>query len=539
MTRPSPVHLAAFLLAVIAVLAGASLAKGGLYAESYEGDTLHLLGIVLREAQGQWPHLDFQTPIGVLATTPIALFVWLGAGVGHAFLYAQILVAALALPAVWWVSVTRFRGAFAYAFGGLTLGLILALVFGGADPAISMSMHYNRWAWAAAFLAVAVALLPPDEDLRSPAVDGVVIGAALAALLLVKMTYFAAFLPPVAVALLGHRAFRTIAAATLTGLAIAAAVTVVAGPAFWLAYVGDLLAVLTSEVRPKGIDALATALSSPQSLGPSAVLIASVILLRQADLKFEGVVLLLLAPAFFYVTYQNFGNDPTWTWFLGLLLLRLRSAHGPRGETGVDARQPIVIAAILSFAFAAPSVINVVVSPLRHLGADPAEYVPLLPGSGAHTDLQLPASRLIAVNAIVALDGPGAPFAGDTTPAGRKYSATFNGETWPDCEIDNGFTAVFATISNDLKASGLVDGKTLMAADLLSPYWLYGAGTPLPGAAPWYYGGLPGWDAADYLLVPLCPVSLPGRKLILDEVTATGTPLTEVRRNELYVLYAK
>ncbi|MEZ5722485.1 MAG: hypothetical protein R3D59_13215 [Paracoccaceae bacterium] len=35
-----------------AVLAGATLAKGGLYFDTYEGDTLHLLDIVLREARG-------------------------------------------------------------------------------------------------------------------------------------------------------------------------------------------------------------------------------------------------------------------------------------------------------------------------------------------------------------------------------------------------------------------------------------------------------------------------------------------------------
>ncbi|MEZ5768654.1 MAG: hypothetical protein R3D80_14050 [Paracoccaceae bacterium] len=39
-------------------------------------------------------------------------------------------------------------------------GSALALVYGGTDPAISMSMHYNRWAWAAAFVAVALAVLP-------------------------------------------------------------------------------------------------------------------------------------------------------------------------------------------------------------------------------------------------------------------------------------------------------------------------------------------------------------------------------------------
>ncbi|MEZ5722483.1 MAG: hypothetical protein R3D59_13205 [Paracoccaceae bacterium] len=89
-------------------------------------------------------------------------------------------------------------------------------------------------------------------------------------------------------------------------------------------------------------------MNSPERLGASIVLLASVMLLRQADRKLEGFVLLLLAPAFFYVTFQNFGNDPKWTWFLGLVLLRLRPAHEVRGEFGYDTRQPIFIAAVLS-----------------------------------------------------------------------------------------------------------------------------------------------------------------------------------------------
>ncbi|MEZ5768655.1 MAG: hypothetical protein R3D80_14055 [Paracoccaceae bacterium] len=70
--------------------------------------------------------------------------------------------------------------------------------------------------------------------------DGVIVGAALAALALLKVTYFIAFLPAIAVALIGHRG-RTIAAAAATGLAIAAALTLLAGPGFWPAYIGDLL----------------------------------------------------------------------------------------------------------------------------------------------------------------------------------------------------------------------------------------------------------------------------------------------------------
>ena len=147
--------------------------------------------------------------------------------------------------------------------------------------------------------------------------------------------------------------------------------------------------------------------------------------------------------------------------------------------------------------------------------------------------------RAMRIDAMVALDTPGQPFAASHDPALRAQDVTFNGEVWPACQVELGTIAWFEALSDDLKASGLTVGKTLLPADILASFWLYGAAEPLPGAAPWYYGGLPGWAAADYLLVPLCPLSLGVRKLILDEVTETGAKLTEVRRNDFYVLFAK
>ncbi|MCB1357425.1 MAG: hypothetical protein KDK53_13310 [Maritimibacter sp.] len=540
MTRPSPALLAAFLVAVTAALAGVSLAKGGLYIGKHEGDTLHLLQIVLREARGQWPHLDFQSPLGVLATAPIALFVRLGAGVGHAILYAQALAAVVALPAIWWVAASRFKGASAFLFGALVLVLILALVHGEADRSVSISMHYNRWAWALAFLAIAAAVLPGAEDMRAPVADGLVIGGAFALMALIKITYFGAFLVPVAVALLGRRSWATIAVALLTGLVIALIFTILAGtPTFWLAYLRDLLTVMASDVRPKPSLPLKAVIGAPAYMGGSLVLLAGVVLLRQSGRTLEGLVLLLLVPGFFYVTYQNFRNDPQWLWLLGFLLYALRPERERLIAGGLEARQALLVASVAAAAFAAPSVFNLAYSPFRHLVADPARFVPMLPGSGPHTDLQTPRIRALRVDAKIAMDGPGQPFAAYYDPELRDYQLTFGGETWADCQTELGTVAWYESLAADLKASGLLEGKSLFAADILSSFWLYGAGEPLPGAAPWYYGGLPGWEAADYLLVPICPMSIAVRKLVLDEVIASGTPLTEVRRNDTYVLYAK
>ncbi|GGD39743.1 hypothetical protein [Sinisalibacter lacisalsi] len=532
--------LGLFLLAVLAVLAGATLAKGGFYIGKHEGDTLHLLQIVLREAQGQWPHLDFQTPIGVLATAPIALFVKLGFGAGMAILLAQVLVAAIALPAIWRVAESRFPAPWAYIFGGFTLVLILALVHGATERSVSISMHYNRWAWAAAYLAIATAMIAPRPGRAAPTADGLVIGVALAFLALVKVTYFAAFALPVAVALIGRRDWRALVVTLLAGLAVALAVTLMAGtPLFWLAYLRDLATVAGSEVRPQPGLPFAAILGAPAYMGGSLALIFGVIFLRQAGRRLEGLVLLLLVPGFFYVQFQNYGNDPQWLGLLGLLLVTLKPAHSVTNALGWDVTKGLGLLAAAVFAFAAPSAFNLAYSPFRHLVKDVSTHTPVLPGSGIHEDLRTARVRALRVDARQALDGPGSPFAAYFDASLRPTRTEWNGETWPDCMVENGLIAWHEAIAADLLASGLAEGKTAFAADVLSGFWIFGAFEPLPGASPWYYGGLPGFEAADYLIVPRCPVSTKVRGLVFDAVDAAGTSLTEVRRNDMYVLYAK
>ena len=192
-----------------------------------------------------------------------------------------------------------------------------------------------------------------------------------------------------------------------------------------------------------------------------------------------------------------------------------------------------------AFAFAAPSAINLAYSPFRHLTVDPDEHAPLLPGSGIHEDLQTASLRAKRLDGKIALDGPDSPFAAVTDPELRTDVTEWRGETWPGCSVELGMVAWFSAMTADLKASGLAGGKTVFAADILSSYWLYGAFEPLPGASPWYYGGLPGFDNADYLIVPLCPLSTKVRKQILEAVEESGAALTEVRRTEMYVLFER
>lgn len=538
MSRSNPIALLGLLLAVLAALGGAALIKGGFYVGRHEGDTLHMIDIVLRMAEGERPHRDFMTPIGALSFAPIVLFVKAGLGIGMATLAAQVLVAACLLPMVWWVAMTRLSARLAAFFGVTVLILVLALVHGEALQAVSISMHYNRWAWAIAFVAIVAATLPPVHP-KNAVVDGLIIGLCMAALVMIKVTYFAAFTPAVLAGLWLGGQRRALAVALVTGLAVAAGLTLWLGGDYWTAYVADLMTVRASDVRgAPGLD-FNGVVGAPQYLMGSLVMIGSVILLRQAGVRVGGLVALLLMPAFFYVTFQNFGNDPQWLLLLPVLLLSLRPSGDIKNAFGWPLRGALGIAAAMALAIEAPSFVNLAYSPFRHLRLAEEDYSPLLPRGGLHSDFQTAKIRALRVDARVGLDGDGMAFAAYREGAGRDEASSFQGETFPFCTTELGVPAFYDTIAQDLEGAGF-GGKRVFAADLFTFFHLYGNFPALENGAPWYYGGLPGYASADLLLLPVCPMAQDVQQMILKAVSGdTETKWTEVRRTPIYVLFER
>jgi len=533
MKRASSAPLAIWLAAVLALFGGISLLKGGFYLGKHEGDTLHLAELVLRMAGGEWPHLDMMTPIGVLAIAPIAAFVGQGAGLGHAIFYAQLAVGAVLLPAVLRVAVSRFGGLWAYLYGGFVMILCVALVHGEAESATSISMHYNRWAWAVAYVVVPLAVLAPLGRPR-PLLDGGLIGLGMAALVLTKVTYFVALAPGVLIVMLARRNWAMLAAAAVAGLAAAAAVTLAAGPEFWLAYLDDLRTVAGSDIRARPGEGFPQVVAAPMYMGASLTLVAAVILLRQAGRSVEGMALLFLMPGFFYIAYQNFGNDPQWLLLLAFLVFALLPSPGTVNGRGWDLRDGLRITGVLALAFATPSAVNLAYSPFRHLAADTEKTLPLLPGPVGR-DIFTGQSRLYRVNLLTSGDLPGTVFAPFRERAEREDEAVLNGETLPECALESGMNAWFEVVARDLEAAGF-KGRAVLGTDLFSLYWAFGDFRPVKGSAPWYYGGLSGAENADYVVVPLCPMAPQIRAGMLESFAAEGWTLTEVRRTGLYVL---
>ncbi|PTX56904.1 hypothetical protein C8N43_1569 [Litoreibacter ponti] len=515
-----------YLLGLIVLLGGLALAKGGLYIDRHEGDTLHLIEIVLRMAAGEWPHIDFVTPLGAMNFLPIVWFVQLGFGIGAAILLAQIAMAILMVPMLWWVARSRLTRGAAYALGGLVMVLALAMIHGEAAASISMSMHYNRWAWGFTFLAVLVAVLEPKRK-QNQWFDGVILGFAFSFFVMGKVTFAVALAPGVVLALMLRRQWVAMG----TGLAIVAAgalaLTIAAGPQLWPSYIGDLLLVSSSNIRPRaGVD-LPTLLTAPQYVLGNAVLLLSIIVLRRDGRSDLAAIMLLLGAGWIFITYQNYGNDPKWLALLAVLLPAI-------------ARTPQVIAlSVVAAAMIAPSFFNMAVSPARHFVVNTEAYSALFaetPYAEAHGDFHTKSERVDRVLIRTPQRFESDAFAYLNDRAAHMAPATFQGEEYRSCVQQLGLIGTSKAIARDL--GEVVDsGARVFVADTFANLWMFGELSALEGGAPWYYGGLSGFSSADYFLIPACPATPHAFRAILKDVEARGAPLEKVRETELYTLF--
>lgn len=536
MSRPNPFVLIAVLLLFVAIFGGVPLLKGGLFLDANEGDSFHLLDILLQINMGSRPHLDFSTPLGFLAFLPISVFVEAGYPTGTAILLAQLGVAIVLFPFVIYVGLTRFSRSLAWMFGVLTLGLVLSLSFGGGSTGVSVAMHYNRWAWALAFVAVALAILPSRRE--HPIIDSVLIGIFGVVLALLKATYFVALAPGVFLAL--YLRWRGLGVLAAFSGAIAAALVTIAFQGFeiWSAYMRDLVLVLGSEVRPFAGANLATIIAGSAYFGVTLLGGSTFFMVRRSGHDVTAYALLLLVPGFIYVTYQNFGNDPQWIWFLGLVLFTLRPESGFGQIAGQDLRLMMGGAAWIALALNFPSLFANATSPISHARMEPSRFQPMIPQTYGNQDIFVRNDRGNAMTALVHLDREDPNWARFQTIADRGPLSEFEGITFPYCEWASGSRAYLERVAEELVRDGVTQDAQVLFADSLAGLWLFGPFKPLKGGAPWYYGGLTGLENADYLVIPKCSFVAGLRGIMIEELKSSDYTFSLNRDSELYALFA-
>ncbi|MEM7720178.1 MAG: hypothetical protein AAF222_13340 [Pseudomonadota bacterium] len=534
-------RLEPFLFTVIFALfavayAAPSWLAGGLYLDTHEGDSYHLLDILTHMSRGDSPHLDFMTPLGALSFWPIHWFMQAGQSAGMAMICAQILVAACLFPIIVYAALTRLSRGLGLYFAMVTLGLTLALSYGTAHSGVGISMHYNRWAWSITFI-VLVLVFVPAKKFQRPVLEGFVVGGLIAALALLKITYFVALAPVAGLALWQMHGAKGLYAGVACGALVAGCVTVLEGPAFWLAYLNDLRLVANNDIRPFVGTTFDQIMAGPSFVGGTLVALAAALVIRATQPTVAGIAALLLVPGFLYITYQNFGNDPQWLLFMPVLLLALRPEIGVLKLFGMDAHRVAMVSAIAALALIFPSLFNVALSPIKHASFDKTRFIPMLPETVGHQDIFIRRDRAYMMTAQIYRDQEDGPWAQYEAQVGRSPVPYFEGVRFPYCEWRAGSRALLETLGDDLSKADLPKGSRLFTADLLAAYWFFAPVAPPQGGAPWYYGQLSGLDNTDYVMVPKCAFTAGVRNVILGELSQSGQRFTLVRDNDLLALF--
>ena len=491
-----------------------------------------MLDATLRMADGELPHLDFMTPIGILGFAPVAAVLSLGFPVGRATLLADAGMLALMLPAIWWLATTRLSRGQAYYFGAVMVATMMAVVYGNGSPSISLSMYYNRWGWSLSFLILVTILFAPKRRLGESWVAPLIIGLSMAALAMLKMTFFVPLLLAVPVVLLVQKKGALLLKAAGVGLVIGLALLGWLGLDFFVAYVDNLLAVMRPESSRMNAGAsLTDVMASPHTFVVSIILFATLLLFRKTGREQQGLIVLILAPAFAYITYQNWGNDHKWLHIIVLYVWANLPDAEEKPALGMPARQAGLALIVAALTFVFPSVYALAVSPLRVAFEGSSAEFAQLPLRGGVSDIWLPERRVSDVVVVHAAEG-WPTLTPDSEPV------IVNGFTFPDCKQNNTAMGQYAGMAAQIEALDFARGRPVLVADVLNSLPLMGDIARVHGAAPWYYGDEAGLAAAAFLAVPMCPLKVELREAMLSRVHAGGYGLEERYRSELMVLYA-
>ncbi len=528
------IYFTLFCLGFIGI-AGLFLTNDGyLLLNAFEADGLHIASAVLRMLDGEVQHVEYHTPLGILAFLPTKLLMDAGYGFGQAAAYSNLLVAICFLPALLWVGLTRFHGITAYAFAGATLILFLALNLGGLSyDRLDFAMFYNRWCWAVSGLIFALIILEGPVGRGAHILDGIFIGLCLSFLALTKITFFLFLALPVLLGLiLFHRAAALLLSVLTGGAVLLAIYIMTGGPEFMLAYIADLRSVMLSGARTVPSLGLLNMIVAPDLVVGNVALIAAGVSLRRAGFMREGFFLLLLVPGIFLVVVQNWGNYTQWALALGVILYAITLQERTGRRTGA-----IQVSALLICAVALPQAVTMGFSLINHGTARAETYVTVLTDP-RFSDMKFARTR--QAQTVVTTERK---FGYEDQYLGTfklPANGTFRGEELPKCELRTALPSHLRAIADDLAARDDTRGKRILSASNASDYWLFGGTERLRDGSIWYYGGDDGFDDADFLVIPFCTYGTQGhnsRQTILNIIEADDRyNFTEIDRNELFIL---
>lgn len=181
--------IAKFCLWVTAVLVFLLVVRGKTFSLAYVHDLMIFYDGGSRILDGQLPNRDFHTPLGLLAYALPAFGIWAGNSLGTMMPLATAVFAAILLPLLIHICVSRLplKQALIFAFWAIALVVTPASI-GETEP--SFGMFYNRWGFGLLGLLFLLSL-PRLRGRDSDWMDTAVAAAVLLLTFYLKISYFA------------------------------------------------------------------------------------------------------------------------------------------------------------------------------------------------------------------------------------------------------------------------------------------------------------------------------------------------------------
>ncbi|TVQ86536.1 MAG: hypothetical protein EA397_20270 [Deltaproteobacteria bacterium] len=216
------------------------LASPAVFISDMPLDTLIPLDGAWRAHHGQWPHLDFLTPVGSLY---YALHWLAGAITGSSSVHLLIVVNVLAALPVAVMAVISTQGRLPEPLRSATVLLVTYCALSprtlDATSLIGFNAMYNRWAWALSLVVACLVLLPRAADLSRPRrlAEQLTLLVAVLATAWLKMTFLPLLVLTVVIGCLVVHQNRRLAWGGLIGLCLTGLSMLTP---LGMAYLGDL-----------------------------------------------------------------------------------------------------------------------------------------------------------------------------------------------------------------------------------------------------------------------------------------------------------
>lgn len=494
-------------VSTLTIIAAIQFASDGIHVQAFIIDTLFVLDVTLRTANGHVPHVDFVLHLGSLPFFLIAAF----KSTSNAFVLAQLFFTSLCVAAGYWIALSRLDR----ASGTL---LLLGIVILGTSvstplfPEATLALFYNRWAWMLGLLFSIATFTEPRWE-TSQRVEGRLVGVLAFALLTTKITFFVALVPLALVRFVVLKKWQETIYAFVAFLILFLISVLIFGFEFWAGYYETLVWVSKNSLRPAPGRSLAQVLAGPDFL----IFTISYMVFLQCFLHFKGgggasLWQFALAAGLIYAQYQNYGNAPIWVLYPALLTIVLRrdaSARNSMSETRVWGGLAVVFVTLSALTFwpmAQSNFENLKNSQIKDL----TSFIPDARFLGRLTAPQAEPIQTMEIK----------------LPRPVPLHVT-------SCQIESGSLEIIAGVADLLRSIG----EPVFVADGPSPYWMAAGVPPLQGAAPWNYGSVKGIKNAKMVIVPKCPLKPKYQMEILRTIELEGLSLIEVRKNKWAIAF--